>query len=67
MMNLIKRLQETGSQSIWVSFNGHLLCSGKIKRPAGRSMPTVSHEIQEKTGSDRFVGMHTFTRRLRPG
>ncbi len=30
-------------------------------------MPTVSHEIQEKTGSDRFVGMHTFTRRLRSG
>ncbi len=30
-------------------------------------MPTVSYEIQEKAGSDRFVGMHTFTRRLRSG
>ncbi len=66
-MNLIKRLQETGSQFIWVSFNGHLFCSGKIKRLAGRSMPTVGHEIQENAGSDRFDGMHTFTRRLRSG
>ena len=30
-------------------------------------MPTVGHEIQEKAGSDRFVGIHTFTRRLRSG
>ena len=67
MMNLIKRLQEIRIQFIWVSFNGHLFCSGKIKRPAGRSMTTVGHEIQEKADSDRFVGMHTFTRRLRSG
>ena len=30
-------------------------------------MTTVGHEIQEKAGSDRFVGMHTFTRRLCSG